>query len=41
MKKQEKGGTLNDTAKGHVMSKVIRYYLIGVCAVWLTGCIST
>jgi len=38
MKKQAKGGTLNETSKEHVMSKVIRYSLTGVCAVLLAGC---
>ncbi len=38
MKKQAKGGSLHETLREHVMNKVIRYSLIGVCAVWLTGC---
>ena len=38
MKKQAKGGTLNETSKEHVMNKMVRYFLIGFYAVLLTGC---
>ncbi len=38
MKKQVKGGTLNETSREYVMNKVTRYSLIGVCAVLLAGC---
>ncbi len=38
MKKQAKGGTLNETSKEHVMNKVICYLLIGVYTFLLTGC---
>ena len=38
MKRQAKGGNLNETSKEHVVNKVIRYLLFGLYAILLTGC---
>ena len=38
MKKWVRVGTLNEISKEHIMNKVIRYYLIGICVILLIGC---
>jgi NodT family efflux transporter outer membrane factor (OMF) lipoprotein len=38
MKKQAKGVVSNETPKEHFMNKMVRYSLIGIYAVLLTGC---